>query len=192
MTKIKKVSASKTKDSLFDIDVDAPVLSFDASKYGVKKIPSNRRTSVKPTSDVTSLDLLNITANDDNDDDDDANAQISSILQRLQDQVCDAHVGGLSGKQRKKHQIEKAVRLGAVAPKAVHMPTNMRVGMAAKAKERQWKEKMAMREQEHVGLVRAVASRQKRDQFKEAHKRRRKESSLNLTRDPNIRKLLSS
>lgn len=191
---MKKPMTSSSKTVLFDMDADAPILSFDASKYGVKKVSggsAHRKSSAKPSSGASSLDLLKITEND-GDNDDDANAQISSILQRLQDQVCDAHVGGLSGKQRKKHQIQKAVRLGAVAPKTVHMPTNMRIGMAGKAKERQWKEKMAMREQEHVGLVRAVASRQKRDRFKEANKRRRRENSLNLTRDPDVRKLLSS
>lgn len=162
------------------------MIKFCENSYGIiskkKTLTKKKNSNISDEKDVSPFHL----------DEDRADAEVGEIWERLKNQLEDVHAASLSGKARKRYNREKIVKLGAAPPKPIQIPTDMRIGMLKKNREREHKERMAAREAELVVSKRVFDINKARKTRNEIKKRRK---AINVTRTPNaesIREMISN
>ncbi len=147
----------KARESAFEVDADAPVVVFSSTKFGIKAkgVPASRplrRGEALPEAARLLQPALprGPPATIEEERDDEADLEVGELWERLKNSVEDVHASTLTGNARKRHILEKVIRLRGKAPKKPTEPTHIRIGRAAKEKRVQRETKAMARESDAV------------------------------------------
>jgi hypothetical protein len=139
-----------------------PVVVFNEANYGIKTKTPEERSLRRPlqigdSSDVLTLRSKNVDTEAIQD------MEIDSLMSRIRKSVDEIAEEGMDGRQRRKHFVEKAMRLAGVEKKSTH-GFKVSMGMLKKQRERAKKQEQMIRETDTViakeqRLIRKLQSR---------------------------------
>ena len=139
-----------------------PVVIFDEANYGIKTKTPEERALRRPLNIDTSSNIpTSLSKNVDTETIQDM--EIDSLMSRIRKSVDEIAEEGMDGRQRRKHFVEKAMRLAGVEKKNTH-GFKVSMGMMKKQNERAKKQEQMIRETDAViakeqRLVRKLQSR---------------------------------
>lgn len=141
-----------------------PVVVFDEANYGIRTRTPKERSLPRPAI-VDNSNNTPISHSKKVDTETLQDMEIDSLMSRIRKSVDEIAEEGMDGRQRRKHFVEKAMRLAGVEGKSTH-GFKVSMGMMKKQKERAKRQEQMIRETDAViakeqRLVRKLQSRKK-------------------------------